>query len=138
MQAPHSSGSAYFNYKKTHRIVLLAVCNASYGFILLDIGDTGRQSDGSVYSNGHLGFAIENKKLKIPNDNRIDTHSNVVLPYVFVADDAFGLKSHMMIPYPSQNLPMDKRIFNYRLSRARRVIENAFGGNGNSLQNIYF
>ena len=127
MQAPHNSGSAYFNYKKTHSIVLMANCNARYEFILVDIGDSGRQSDGSVYSNSHLGYAIENNKLNIPQPENLGQNSAQVLPYVFVADDAFGLKNHMMKPYPNQNLPIDQRIFNYRLSRARRVIENTFG-----------
>ena len=39
----------------------------------------------------------------------------------------FGLKPHLMEPYPSQNLPIDQRVFNYRLSRTRRIIENVFG-----------
>ena len=33
----------------------------------------------------------------------------------------------MMKPYLSQNLPIDRRFFNYRLSRTRRIIENVFG-----------
>ena len=126
MFAPASSGSGYFNYNRTHRIVPLGVCDAKYKFILVHIGDSDRQSDGSVYYKSHLGYAIENKKLNIPNDCPL-RHTNRVLPYVFVTDDAFGLKRHMMKPYPFTNLSKDKQIFNYRLSRARRVIENTFG-----------
>ena len=127
MQAPHNSGSEYFNYKKTHSIVLLAVCNARYEFLLVDIGDSGRQSDGSVYNNSHLGHAIEHNLLNIPQHEKINPDSLKLYPFVFVADDAFGLKPHMMKPDPNQNLPIDQSIFNYRLSRARRIIESTFG-----------
>lgn len=54
MQARHRSSSVFFNYKKTHSIVLMAVCNAEYKFLLVDIRDSGRQSDGGVFSNGHI------------------------------------------------------------------------------------
>ena len=32
-----------------------------------------------------------------------------------------------MKPYPQKNLSLEKRIFSYRLSRMRRISENAFG-----------
>ena len=50
-----------------------------------------------------------------------------MFPYVFLADDAFGLKTYMMKPYPGSNLQENETIFKYRLSRGRRVIENTFG-----------
>ena len=33
----------------------------------------------------------------------------------------------MLKPYPGQHLSIEERVFNYRLSRARRIVENAFG-----------
>lgn len=49
------------------------------------------------------------------------------MPYAFVGDEAFGLSTNMLRPYAGKCLPVHKRIFNYRLSRARRHVECAFG-----------
>ena len=126
IQIPSNSSSHYFNYKKTLNIVPVAVCDAKHKFTLVDIRDTGRQSDGSVYANSHLGYAIENGLLNIPRSSKLP-QAERILPYVFIGDDAFVLKNHLMKPYPFQHLSLVERVFNYRSSQARRVIEKAFG-----------
>ena len=126
MQAPARSGSYFFNYKKSHSIVLMAVCNANYQFTLIDIGDTGRNSDGGVFGNSDMGIAFESNKMKIPEPNELPG-TDIKCPYVLVGDEAFPLKTYLMKPYPREALDIKERVFNYRLSRARRIIENTFG-----------
>jgi hypothetical protein len=47
---------------------------------------------------------------------------------VLVADDAFPLTSYLMKLYAGElTKGSPKRVFNNRLSRARRIVENAFG-----------
>ena len=47
------------------------------------------------------------------------------LPYFLVGDKIFQLKTWLMRPYPGK-LAEQERLFNYHLSRARRVFENCF------------
>lgn len=48
------------------------------------------------------------------------------LPYL-LGDEAFQLTDYLLRPYPGKGLNQERTIFNYRLSRARRTIENTFG-----------
>lgn len=105
----------------------MAVCDAHYRFILLDIGDNGRHSDGSVFSNSSFGQAIEANSLNLPGSCPLPGTSSPSLPYVFVGDEAFPLKVNLMRPYPGKELDESKAVYNYRLSRARTIIENSFG-----------
>ena len=126
MQAPARSGSFFFNYKKSHSIVLMAVCNADYQFTLTDVGDTGRNSDGGVFANSAIGDALQQNLLNIPLPESI-SGTTAMFPYVLIGDEAFPLKDYLMKPYPREVLTLKERIVNYRLSRGRRIIENCFG-----------
>ena len=77
-------------------------------------------------SNSYLGHAIDKNLLNLSKPQKISV-SGRILPYVFIGDDAFGLKNNMMKHYLFLNLSPEERIFTYRASRARRVTENAFG-----------
>ena len=113
-------------YKNTHSIVLMAVCDAYYCSTLLDIGDYGRHSDGGVLSHSTFGQALESTTLPLPDPENLPG-TNFTMPYVFVGDAAFPLRSYMLRPYPGRFLPEDLQIFNYCLSRARWIIENTYG-----------
>ena len=127
LQAPKNSGSQYFNYKHSHSIVLLAVVDAHYNFIVVDIGAYGSQSDGGIFANSTFGRMLKSNFIKLPQNKPLPGTSQPALPYVLVGDQAFPLMPNLLRPYPGDNLGESKRIYNYRLSRARRIVENAFG-----------
>ena len=93
IQAPHNCGSEYFNYKGTHSIVLMAVCDSNYCFTLLDIGNYGCHSNGGVLANSKFGQAMEKGSLHLPDPDFI---SENLLPYYFIGDAAFPLKTYML------------------------------------------
>ena len=108
-------------------IVLLGVCDAHYTFTFTDIGGYGSTNDSSIFNNTDIFRAAESGALDFPNAEQLDGFTDDLIPYFFVGDEAFALKTWMQRPYPGKNLLEANRIFNYRLSRARRVIENSFG-----------
>lgn len=91
----------------------MAVADDDYCFSYIDVGCNGRVSDGGVFTHCDLSHALENNLL--PEG------------HVLVAENAFPLKPYMMKPYGGNHLTFEQKNFNYRLLRARRIIENAFG-----------
>lgn len=122
---PHG-GSMYMNYKKFFSIVLLAVVDSDYSFIFVDIGGYGKDCDSSILQNTHFWKLLMQRNLHIPQPKPI-TEGGLTVPYVFVADDAFPMNEHMLRSYSGHNLSQKQRVFNYRLCRARRYVECAFG-----------
>lgn len=123
---PAKSGSSYYNYKKYFSLLLLAICDSNYKFIFVDIGSYGRNSDSTIFEDTPLYRRLQSNMLNIPNPSPIRTNGEAV-PYVFIGDEAFALSQNLMRPYSGRNIEQKKRIFNYRLSRARRYIECTFG-----------
>lgn len=107
---------------------MLAISDAKNRFTIVDIGAEGRQSDGGVFESSGLPHLLETNALHIPQPTYLDNMDNIDFPYVLMGDEAFPLSTYMMRPYPrSGQLNISRKIFNYRLSRARRSVECTFG-----------
>lgn len=132
-RAKKTDGSFFYNYKGFNSIVLMALVDASYNFVYVDVGCNGRVSDGGVYSNCTLSTAIQNNLLNFPEDSNLP-NSDIKVPYIIVGDEAFRSSNRIIKPYGRQTTTTEDKVFNYRLSRARRVVENAFGILANRFQ----
>lgn len=127
LQAPINSGSEYYNYKSYFSIVLFALVDANYNFIFADVGTQGRISDGGIFKHSLIWKKIQEKSLNFPEPKELPGREKRI-PYIILGDEAFALHENVMKPYSGLHEKGSKeRIFNYRLSRARRVSENAFG-----------
>ncbi|XP_013187794.2 uncharacterized protein LOC106132806 [Amyelois transitella] len=127
IQAPSNSGSDYFNYKEQFSIVLLGIVDANYNFIYANCGAKEKSSDSGVFQETAFYKALADNQLNWPTPDPI-RQDGPNMPYVLVGDSAFALTENMMKPYPgNHDVGTTRRIFNYRLSRARRIVENVFG-----------
>ncbi|XP_033978140.1 protein ALP1-like isoform X2 [Trematomus bernacchii] len=115
----------HLNTRPPFSMALMALVDSNYKFLNVDVGCNGRISDGGVFGGCSLQDALENRTSNIPAPAPPPASDQAVC-YSIVADEAFPLKEYLMTPY-DQSLAVEQGIFNYRLSRARRVVENAFG-----------
>ncbi|KAK7461651.1 hypothetical protein BaRGS_00038600 [Batillaria attramentaria] len=127
IRAPPNGGSNFYNYKGFHSVVLMAVADAHYRFIWYHIGENGRQNDAGIFAMSLLSSALARNTLNMPPPSKIRENGTEDVPYVLLGDDAFPLKPYIMKPYPNRGRNDEEIIYNYRLSRARRVVESSFG-----------
>ncbi|XP_061564578.1 uncharacterized protein LOC133419420 [Cololabis saira] len=125
LQPPAKRGSKFHNHRSRFSIVLTAVVDANYTFVYASAGTPGRESDPGVF-HPDLTESLDTGTLNFPPDDPLPG-TDVVMPYTLIGDEAFPLRPDLMKPFPLTNLNHDQKIYNYRLSRARRVVENAFG-----------
>ena len=116
IRCPPKSGSDYFNYKKDFSIILFAIVDSNYNFLYIDVGTNGRANDALVFSKSALNEALQQNLLNIPAEG------------VFLADDAFPLRTNVLKPYTRATaLNKTQPVLNYRLSIGREVVENSLG-----------
>lgn len=73
-------------------------------------------NDSHIWKESTLNNALETNNLELPNKA------------VFVGNDAFPLTTNLLKQYSRyEGLVYKEKVLNYRLSRAREVLQNAFG-----------
>lgn len=120
IKKPAGSGTNYFNFKKFFSVVLFAMADANCKFTYVNVGTNGVIGDAGIWNRCDLHEMIKDDLLDIPKNGQ-------GMPYVILGDEAFPLLSYLMKPFRRALIGFREAIFNARLSRARRTVENAFG-----------
>jgi hypothetical protein len=124
----NDSGSQFYNYKNFFSTVLMVVADAGYCFISIEVGAYGSSSDSNVFKNSTFGKILERNQLDIPDPRALPNDGGgICMSLLLVGDEAFVLSEHVLRPCPNRNVTFLKRVYNYRLSRARRMVECTFG-----------
>lgn len=127
IRKPANSGSLYHNYKGFFSLVLMALVDADYKFMWCDVGGIGHQSDCQIWNHCQLKAALDTGALNLPAPDPLPNDPGHNTSYFILGDDAFPLRRTMMKPFAGRGLNRQQRLYNYRISRGRRVVENAFG-----------
>jgi len=89
----------------------LVLVDHNYNFTGIDIESYGSNSDRGIFAKSALKQSLEENKLDIPHES------------VIVGDETFALQTYFMKPFARRNIIIkQKKIFNYRLCRAKRII----------------
>ena len=95
-----------------------------YRFLNVNIGWPGSVHDARIFSNSDVFVKGESGTL-LPNASRF--FAGLPVPIVILGDPAYPLLSWLIKPYSGVGLSAKQQKFNTRLSRARVVVECAFG-----------
>ena len=127
VKPPAQNHTDFYNRKGWYSIVLQGVVDHNYLFTDVMVGWPGSVHDAHarVLANSHLYSKAINKE--ILNSNSIKISGKYIFPFL-LGDSVYPLSTWLMKPFPHNSLLSDsQKTFNYQLSRARIVVENAFG-----------
>ena len=122
---PKESGSIYYNRKGYHPILMQAIVEFRGLFIDVNIGWPGKVQNARVFANLSCYRKGTNGTM-FPNWPR--TIGGVSVPLVILGDAVYLLLPWLMKPYlENASTTRQQHNYNYRHSRARMIVENAFG-----------
>ena len=122
---PSNCRTDYYNRKGSYSIILQGLVDFKYLFTDIYVGWPGKVHDARVFRNSSIYTKGCQGTLFPPRPRNIN---GTDVPLVILGDPAYPLLPWLMKPFPDNGRLNDgQKTFNYRQSRARMVIENAFG-----------
>ena len=131
-EGPNAS-KEYHNFKNFYSIIMMAIVGAKDRFIWANVGFPGNSHDSVILQSTELWHEVTENNVITSMAKTIE--GTEVYPMI-LGDSAFPFRIWLMKPYTHANLKPVEANFNYHLSRARMVIERAFGQLKISNQNI--
>ena len=125
MKKPKKSGSEYYNYKGFFFLVLLALIDTEYRFFWIDVGSSGSSSDAQIFNCSKSRKKIVDGTLGFHHLNPWGREDQICT--ILLGDNAFALMPWVVISNSRVQLKREEKMAHYRVSRGRRVVENAFG-----------
>jgi hypothetical protein len=80
-----------------------------------------------VFTDSELFECLDDGSTGLPPSCPLAGETDPDIPYFTLGGDAFALKSYMMKSNSRIGMTDEQKICNYRISRGRKVVENAFG-----------
>ena len=124
---PCMNHTDYYNRKGWYSMLIQAVVDHEYLFRNLCIGWPGSVHDARVLANSSLYKKVINGQIFLGIGNHAQIQGHPIRPFL-VGDSAYPLLPWLIKPFSfSSSLTSEQKLFNYRISKGRVVVENAFG-----------
>jgi hypothetical protein len=125
LQCATNSASEHVSSKSTCSIVSFGLVDANYNFMFVDAGCQRRIPDSGVVTIVEL-CKTRNKNLTSSSAG-LPKRERKRVPCFFIGDEAIPLRENLLRVFPEQYPKGSKeQILNFRICRARSVVENLF------------
>ena len=126
ISAPLMNHTDYYNRKGWYSMIIQAIVDHDYIFRDICVGWPGSVHDARVFANSLIYKKITEEQLLDNVGNR--TILGRQIKPCLVGDSAYPMHTWLVKPFNfNSSLTAKQKHFNYRLSRARIVVENTFG-----------
>lgn len=123
--SPVDCHTDYYNHKGWYSIILQGIVDHKYCFAHINVGWPGSVHDARVYINSSVYKKAIDGTLFPESTTNIGGHD---VPLYLIGDSAYPLQSWLMKPFSENSqLTVQQKNYNYRKSRARIIVENAYG-----------